>query len=72
MTGDKTMDTTNGTRARMPVGDLRSALPKLAVLLALLAALMAWSGIRQWRDVAARLERCCCRCGAKPTGARAR
>ena len=50
MTGDKTMDTTNGTRARMPVGDLRSALPKLAVLLALLAALMAWSGIRQWRD----------------------
>ncbi|MBD9480255.1 phosphomannomutase/phosphoglucomutase [Pseudoxanthomonas sp. PXM02] len=44
------MDTTNESRARMAVGDLRSALPKLAVLLALLAGLMAWSGIRQWRD----------------------
>ncbi|MBL8255214.1 MAG: phosphomannomutase/phosphoglucomutase [Pseudoxanthomonas mexicana] len=35
---------------RIPVGDLRSALPKLAVLLALLAVLLAWSGVRQWRD----------------------
>lgn len=50
MTGGKTMDTTNESRMRIPVGDLRSALPKLAVLLALLAALMAWSGIRQWRE----------------------
>ncbi len=44
------MNTTNESRGRMAVGDLRSALPKLAVLLALLAGLMAWSGIRQWRD----------------------
>ena len=44
------MDTTSENRMRMPVGDLRGALPKLAVLLALLAALMAWSGVRQWRD----------------------
>lgn len=43
------MDTTKESRLRIPVGDLRSALPKLAVLLALLAALLAWSGIRQWR-----------------------
>jgi len=44
------MNTTNESRKRIPVGDLRGALPKLAVLLALLAALLAWSGIRQWRD----------------------
>ena len=44
------MNTTNESRGRMAVGDLRSALPKLAVLLALLAGLMAWSGVRQWRD----------------------
>ncbi|MDR7068351.1 phosphomannomutase/phosphoglucomutase [Pseudoxanthomonas japonensis] len=44
------MDTTSENRMRIPVGDLRSALPKLAVLLALLAVLLAWSGVRQWRD----------------------
>ena len=44
------MNTTNENRVRIPVGDLRSALPKLAVLLALLAVLLAWSGVRQWRD----------------------
>ncbi|WP_296281072.1 phosphomannomutase/phosphoglucomutase [Pseudoxanthomonas sp.] len=44
------MNTTTESRKRIPVGDLRGALPKLAVLLALLAALLAWSGIRQWRD----------------------
>jgi len=50
MTGDKAMNTTNEGRKRIPVGDLRGALPKLAVLLALLAALLAWSGVRQWRE----------------------
>jgi phosphomannomutase/phosphoglucomutase len=50
MTGDKAMNTTNESRKRIPVGDLRGALPKLAVLLALLAALLAWSGVRQWRE----------------------
>ncbi|MBD9434702.1 phosphomannomutase/phosphoglucomutase [Pseudoxanthomonas sp. PXM03] len=44
------MNTTNESRKRIPVGDLRGALPKLAVLLALLAALLAWSGVRQWRE----------------------
>ena len=44
------MNTPNESRRRIPVGDLRGALPKLAVLLALLAALLAWSGVRQWRD----------------------
>ena len=50
MTGDNAMNTTNESRKRIPVGDLRGALPKLAVLLALLAALLAWSGVRQWRE----------------------
>lgn len=44
------MNTTSENRMRIPVGDLRGALPKLAVLLGLLAGLLAWSGIRQWRD----------------------
>ncbi len=50
MTGDKPMETTNKSRARMPVGDLQRALPLLAVLLVLLAGLLGWSGVRQWRD----------------------
>ncbi|MEL1263140.1 phosphomannomutase/phosphoglucomutase [Pseudoxanthomonas putridarboris] len=44
------MNTTNESRTRIPVGDLRRALPLATVLLALLAGLMAWSGVRQWRD----------------------
>ena len=44
------MNTTSENRMRIPVGDLRGALPKLAVLLGLLAGLLAWSGVRQWRD----------------------
>ena len=46
------MNTTNDKRPRMPVGDTRRALPLLAVLLLLLAGLLAWSGVRQWRDAA--------------------
>ena len=46
------MNTTNDKRLRMPVGDTRRALPLLAVLLLLLAGLLAWSGVRQWRDAA--------------------
>ena len=50
MTGDKPMETTNERRARMPVGDLQRALPMLALLLVLLAGLLGWSGVRQWRE----------------------
>ena len=46
------MNTTNDKRPRMPVGDTRRALPLLAVVLLLLAGLLAWSGVRQWRDAA--------------------
>ena len=46
------MNTTNESRTRIPVGDLQRALPLLAVLLFLLAGLLAWSGVRQWRDAA--------------------
>jgi phosphomannomutase/phosphoglucomutase len=44
------MNTTNESRARIPVGDLRRALPLASVLLVLVAGLLAWSGVRQWRD----------------------
>ncbi|HEY1035969.1 MAG TPA: phosphomannomutase/phosphoglucomutase [Pseudoxanthomonas sp.] len=44
------MNATNERRARMPVGDLQRALPILALLLVLLAGLLGWSGLRQWRE----------------------
>ena len=50
MTGDEPMNATNERRARMPVGDLQRALPMLALLLILLAGLLGWSGLRQWRE----------------------
>ncbi len=40
---------------RLPAGDLGRALPWLAVLCALLAIWVGWSGVRQWRD-AGRLQ----------------
>ncbi len=46
------MSTTNESRTRIPVGDLQRALPLLALLLVLLAGLLGWSGVRQWRDAA--------------------
>ncbi|WP_454828363.1 phosphomannomutase/phosphoglucomutase [Pseudoxanthomonas wuyuanensis] len=37
-------------RLQLPLGDLRRALPLLAVLLVLLAGWLGWSGVQQWRD----------------------
>ena len=37
-------------RSQSPASDLRRALPMLAVLFALLAIWLGWSGVRQWQD----------------------
>lgn len=37
-------------RLPLPLGDLRAALPLLAVLLLLLAGWLGWAGVQQWRD----------------------
>ena len=37
-------------KSHSPASDLRRALPMLAVLFALLAIWLGWSGVRQWQD----------------------
>ena len=39
------------SKSQLPPADLRRALPLLAVLFALLALWLGWSGVQQWRDL---------------------
>jgi phosphomannomutase/phosphoglucomutase len=40
----------NSNKPQLPMADLRRVLPLLAVLFALLALWVGWSGVQQWRD----------------------